>query len=265
MNQFSQKLTRAAISRGYSTSNPVLLTTDSEGVRVNVVVSAVEPHNVRAPLNLIWIQPESGLVRKRVSRESSEDLQQTWTETFNFWEAQVWDEPKPTDQAYQELNRNVGNPHNLEASDIDAMGLEGGTFTGPVRTTKDADFNTDEFVPLSFIQKLLLPVQSLTISVWQQMSAIRSQMTGLNRRVILLEAVTENIAGIQAATFDLETDEEHLFTFNHGLDAETLLVNVVNAAGTEVLFDKLEILGRNEARLKFAGYVKGTVSVIRIR
>ena len=266
MNNLSQKMVRAARSRGYSLSNPVLLTTDANGIRVNVVVSAYEPHAIRAPLNLIWINPEEDVVRKRVSRESSDDLTQSWTTTFEYFEPQIWDEPQPADQVFQELNRNVGNTHFLEASDIGAIGEEGGVLTGPLSTEKDTGFETDEFVPLSFIQRLVAPIQNLTSSIYFQLTSIRNQLHNVSRRVVALELITESIEGIRGVSHSFTTGDEDFSTIiKHDLDAEVLAITVVRSDGVPVIYDYVETISRNESKVVFAGPVTGIAVIIRVQ
>lgn len=67
------RLIEAARARGLTDSKPILLTTDG-GValeRINIIVSKMEPVTVKAPLDLIWIDPSTGVPLRRVSRASS--------------------------------------------------------------------------------------------------------------------------------------------------------------------------------------------------
>lgn len=260
MNALSQRLVRAAISRGYTEANPILLTTDQDGVRVNVVVSASEPHSIRSPLNLIWINPVANSVQKRTGRESTPYTNHTWVDDFEFFEPQVWDEPIPSDQPYRELNANVGNTHNLELADLGGIGEMGGTFIGPVVIREDSDYADNEAVPLGFIKNLLARFENLVTSVRLQGNTLRAAITGHTRRIVSLELMLGSIEAVRSYSEEFESAEQ--WSITHNLDSEYIYMWVTKPDGTNVIYDKLEVLDRNNCVAHFAKPVEGRAVVV---
>ena len=260
MNALSQRLVRAAISRGYTEANPILLTTDQGGVRVNVVVSASEPHSIRSPLNLIWINPVANSVQKRTGRESTPYTNHTWVDDFEFFEPQVWDEPIPTDQPYRELNANVGNTHDLELADLGGIGEMGGTFIGPVVIREDSDYADNEAAPLGFIKNLLVRLENLVTSVRLQGNTLRAAITGHTRRIVSLELMLGSIEAVRSYSEKFESAEQWPIT--HNLDSEYIYMWVTKPDGTNVIYDKLEVLDRNNCVAHFAKPVEGRAVVV---
>ena len=260
MNALSQRLVRAAISRGYTEANPILLTTDQDGVRVNVVVSASEPHSIRSPLNLIWINPVANSVQKRTGRESTPYTNHTWVDDFEFFEPQVWDEPIPSDQPYRELNANVGNTHNLELADLGGIGEMGGTFIGPVVIREDSDYADNEAVPLGFIKNLLARFENLVTSVRLQGNTLRAAITGHTRRIVSLELMLGSIEAVRSYSEEFESAEQWPIT--HNMDSEYIYMWVTKPDGTNVIYDKLEVLDRNNCVAHFAKPVEGRAVVV---
>lgn len=261
------RLIRAATARGYSQDNPVLLTIDGDGNRVNVIVSAVEPFEVRAPLNLLWIQPNGTLLRRQ-SRESSGVFTQTWAAVSDFYSTQHWDEPIPQDQTAQEHYRVVGNVHNLEASDINAMSSTGGTLTGPLilRTELEAPYAANEAVPRSLVVRLIQPVQNIAASAFQQLNSIRGQMNSLIRRMVAVELAVTSIEGVQAYSYShrhislMETN----WTVEHFLDAEMISVYVVKEDGTYVICERVVQINKNKCVIVFAKPVSGKAVILKV-
>lgn len=260
MNALSQRLVRAAISRGYTEANPILLTTDRDGVRVNVVVSASEPHSIRSPLNLIWINPVANSVQKRIGRESTPYTNHTWVDDFEFFEPQVWDEPIPSDQPYRELNANVGNTHNLELADLGGIGEMGGTFIGPVVIREDSDYADNEAAPLGFIKTLLARLENLVTSVRLQGNTLRAAITGHTRRIVSLELMLGSIEAVRSYSEEFESAEQ--WSITHNLDSEYIYMWVTKPDGTNVIYDKLEVLDRNNCVAHFAKPVEGRAVVV---
>lgn len=260
MNALSQRLVRAAISRGYTEANPILLTTDQDGVRVNVVVSASEPHSIRSPLNLIWINPVADSVQKRTGRESTPYTNHTWVDDFEFFEPQVWDEPIPSDQPYRELNANVGNTHDLELADLGGIGEMGGTFIGPVVIREDSDYADNEAAPLGFIKILLARLENLVTSVRLQGNTLRAAITGHTRRIVSLELMLGSIEAVRSYSEEFESAEQ--WSITHNLDSEYIYMWVTKPDGTNVIYDKLEVLDRNNCVAHFAKPVEGRAVVV---
>lgn len=260
MNALSQRLVRAAISRGYTEANPILLTTDRDGVRVNVVVSASEPHSIRSPLNLIWINPVANSVQKRTGRESTPYTKHTWVDDFEFFEPQVWDEPIPADQPYRELNANVGNTHNLELADLGGISEMGGTFIGPVVLREGNDYANNEAVPKSFVLQTVQLLEAAVTSVRLNLTSIRQSIIALRQRVVSLELLTGSIEAVRSYSEEFESAEQ--WSITHNLDSEYIYMWVTKPDGTNVIYDKLEVLDRNNCVAHFAKPVEGRAVVV---
>lgn len=273
------RLVAAAQTRGLGQSAPILLSTDG-GVakqRVNIIVSYSEPVSVVAPLDLLWIDPSSLKTLRRVSRAMSQDYTHTWTEATetNFWTPQIWDEPKPADQPYQELNRNVGNPFLLEASDLNAISAAGGAMSGPldirVATSID-DYAENEALPKTLVKKLTDAAQAVAASVYQQMASVRSQITAVRNRVTNVEArvkVLEDAPtgpGGSTPSKKFEQAEAELeWRIEHNLGTKAIIAEVYLDSGEAVIPDVMEALDLNTYRITFAKARAGTAVLVGIR
>lgn len=260
MNSLSQRLVRAAVSRGYSQANPILLTADKGGLRVNLIVSSTEPHNVRSPLNLIWINPEAETVQKRVSRESTEFSLHEWTEEFEFFEPQLWDEPIPDDQTFQELNRNVGNTHNLEIEDLDGISIYGGTMGGPLVLRQADDYADDEAVPKSFMYKFMSGLEAIVISTKMQVGSLRSSISAHARRITSLELAIGSLKSVRSFSQEYESSEQ--WEVEHNLDSQHVYAWITKPDGTNVVYDRIEAVDNNNCVIHFAGPVEGLAVVV---
>ena len=272
------RLIEAARARGLTDSKPILLTTDG-GValeRINIIVSKTEPVAVKAPLDLIWIDPSTGVPLRRVSRASSNTFAHTWTAATeeNFWQPQIWDEPKPDDQPYLELNRNVGNAHLLTAEDIQAISVVGGTMTGPLNIRQDVDidaYSGQEALPKTLVKKLTDAAQGVAASVYQQMASVRSQLTALRGRVTVTEMAIEELeknpgsgGGIPQSTHKQE-DAQLEWIMEHNLNTVNIVACVVLPDGQVVIPDKMEPVNANTYRVTFAEARAGTAMLIGVR
>ena len=282
------RLVSAAVARGLSSTQPVLLTTDGPlAVRVNIVVSHDEPTDFAAPLDLIWIEPTTLVALRRSNRQQSSQYTHTWiaaTEA-NFWTAQIWDEPTPADQEFLELDRNVGNPHFLTAADLNALDLTvGGSLTAPLNVRKAADVNAygpDEVLPKSLIMTAVTAAQALAASVYQNLASIRSSLTAVRTRVTTSEGKIkvledkfaalpenpENPGTGQALPNAYFTQEEAAveWIIEHNLATTRLDVYVRKDDGQMMVPDISESVDANSYRLTFAEARAGTVVLIGLK
>lgn len=273
------RLVAAAEARGLGQSAPILLSTDG-GVakqRVNIIVSYSEPVSVVAPLDLLWVDPSSMTTLRRVSRANSQTHTHTWTEATedNFWTPQIWDEPKPTDQPYQELNRNVGNPFFLETSDINAVNTAGGLMTGPLGlrvTTSIDDYANNEALPKTLVKKLTDAAQSVAASVYQQMASVKAQITAVRTRVTNTEArikVLEDAPTGPGGSVPQKkyTQEEAALEWRveHNLGTKAIIAQVYLATGEFVMPEVMEPLDENTYRILFAKARAGTAVLVGLR
>ncbi|MNQ21845.1 hypothetical protein D3C85_349730 [compost metagenome] len=273
------RLVAAAEARGLSPVAPILLSTDG-GVakqRVNIIVSHTEPVTVVAPLDLLWINPASNTTLRRVSRASSQAYTHTWTDATeaNFWTPQIWDEPKPADQPYQELNRNVGNPFFLDTSDINAVNQDGGTMTGPLGLRVGASIDVyaeNEAVPKSLVKKLTDTAQAVAASVNQQLGSIRSQLTALRTRMTSAEGritTLENAEtgpGGSTPSYKFQQVEAALEWFiEHNLNSTSIVAQIYLATGESVVPEEMESVDVNTYRVTFAEARAGTAVLVGIR
>lgn len=273
------RLVAAAEARGLGQSAPILLSTDG-GVanqRVNIIVSYSEPVSVVAPLDLLWINPSDLSTLRRVSRAMSQDYTHTWAAATeqNFWTPQIWDEPKPSDQPFQELNHNVGNPFFLETSDIDAVNVAGGLMTGPLGLRVDTsvdNYADNEALPKTVVKKLTDAAQSVAASVYQQMASVRAQITAVRNRVTNTEArikVLEDTptgpgGSIPSKKFSQE-DAELEWRIEHNLGTKSILAQVYLATGEFVMPEIMEALDENTYRITFAKARAGTAVLVGLR
>lgn len=269
------RLIQAAQVRGLNDSTPVLLTTDGPSkTRINIIVSKAEPIEVIAPLDLIWIDPETSVARRRVNRGASANYTHTWADATesNFWTAQTWDEPRPSDQDFQELNRNIGNTHDLTAYDLGAFDATGGRFTGAVypRTLGTGqDYAADEMVPRSFVEKLTSTAQALAASVYQQLTSVRNSVRALGTRTTTVENKVKELelgggTGVPKYLHTQE-DEDLEWLIEHNLGTQNLIIAVALPDGDYMIPAEQAPLDDNNVRITFAAARAGTASIIGIR
>lgn len=274
------RLVAAAEARGLGQSAPILLSTDG-GVakqRVNIIVSYTEPTNVVAPLDLLWINPTSNTTLRRVSRANSQAYMHTWTDATeaNFWTPQIWDEPKPADQPYQELNRNVGNPFFLETSDIDAVNqTAGGTMLGPLNIRVDTtidNYGAQEALPKTLVKKLTDAAQAIAASVYQQMASVKSQITSIRNRVTSTEARIKTLEdtptgpGGSVPSKKFEQVEAALeWRIEHNLGTGAIIAQVYLETGEFVMPEIMEAIDVNTYRVVFAKARAGTAVLVGLR
>ena len=267
------RLIQAAIVRGLDVAEPVLFTTDSPTrVRVNVIVSHEEPIQVAAPLDLLWLQPD-GTALRRISRaQDAGEYEHTWqvADETNFWLPQIWDEPRPADQDFQELNRNIGNPHGLVAIDIGAIHESGGSMAGPLVprvATVEVPYAPNEVVPRSFVEQLTSAAQSLAASVYQQLSSVRSSVIAVRNRVTILEETVEGLeAGSGTPNFKYDRAEPLLeWLIVHNLKSLDVIVEARTETGLLMIPDQQIVVDDDTVRLTFAEARMGRAIVLGIR
>lgn len=269
----TSRLIQAAVDRGLTVATPVLLTMDGpEHIRVNVIISHAEPVSVVAPLDLLWINPDTGSPLRRVSRAQSQDFVHTWevADETSFWLAQSWDEPRPVDQDFHELNRNIGNTHGLILADIGALGVEGGDLTGPLRPRVlevGDDYAPAEAVPRSFVEKLTMAAQSLAASVSQQLTSTRNALTAVRNRVTVVEQELESIQlGDGTPRYKHDQVEPALeWIIVHNLHVPDITVRVVREDGTLMIPATETMVDEDTLRLTFAEARQGRALILGIR
>lgn len=267
------RLIQAATDRGLTVATPVLLTMDGPThVRVNVIISHDEPVTVIAPLDLLWINPDTQVALRRVNRAQSQDFVHTWlaADDTTFWQGQTWDEPRPNDQDFQELNRNIGNTHGLISADIGAIGIEGAQLTGPLMPrvlAQGEDYAQDETVPRSFVELLTRAAQNLAASVSQQLTSLRNQLISVRNRVTVIEETLEEIqVGDGTPRYKHDQVEPALeWNIVHNLHAPDVIVKVVKEDGTMMIPDKELRVDEDTLRLTFAEERQGGAVVLGIR
>lgn len=277
MNQLIKRLIAVANKRGLSITAPVLLTTDGNGIRINVLVGHNEPTDIQAPLNLVWVHPVTEVVLRRLSRESSDTFEQSWVPVTQetLFSPQVWDEPRPYTQDLSELNANVGNTHELQAYDIGAVTFEGGSFTGPIflreLETGETSYGETEAVPLSFVKKLLLPIQSLASSTFQQLNSLRGQVTNVRTRMTAVELRLDSVAGAQRYVYSQSHGEGELgsgerdWTIVHMLNAQITDASVRGEDGRLIIPDAIVTVDGNTTKLVFAEITSGTAVINKVQ
>ena len=272
MNELINRLIEAATIRGLTESNAVLLSIENEQQsRISIYVGIAEPTEVRAPLNLIWIHPETKAVSRRISRESTVTTDHTWQPVTeeSLYEVQLWDEPRPADQDFQELSRLVGNPHLLRASDINAVTFEGGQFTGAIKPRVAETYEDDEVPSTGFVNAMVERVASISLFVNQQLVSLRQAFNHLRTRVTAVESALNSVQGAQKFVYNrqdnLEDGENTLeWIIQHYLDAQHLSVEIISADGVIVICDKIQVINTNACRLTFAEPVMGTAVITKV-
>jgi len=270
-----QRLIEAATLRGLSESNGIILSIDGPlGVRINVTVSHQEPITIVAPMDLIWIKPDTGDVLRRVSRAQSQTHSHTWqlADESNFWQQQIWDEPRPNDQDFQELNRNIGNTHLLKAEDIGAISTDGAQMLGERRprvldpATTDT-YSAEEAVPRSFVEKLTLAAQSLAASVYQQLNSVRSSLTNARNRLVVVEQKLQDIEiGEGTPRYKHDQIEASLeWRITHSLNTLDVTVEVRNSDGLLMVPDVQQPIDADNILLTFAEPRTGKVLILGLR
>ncbi len=270
-----QRLIEAASIRGLSESNGIILSIDGPlGVRINVTVSHQEPITIVAPMDLIWIKPDTGDVLRRVSRAQSQTHSHTWqlADESNFWQQQIWDEPRPNDQDFQELNRNIGNTHLLKAEDIGAISTDGAQMLGQFRPrvldpAKSETYAAEEAVPRSFIETLTLAAQGLAASVYQQLNSVRSSLTNARNRLVIVEQKLQDIEiGEGTPRYKHDQLEPSLeWRITHSLNTLDVTVEVRNSDGLLMVPDIQQPIDADNILLTFAEPRTGKVLILGLR
>lgn len=267
------RLVKAARKRGLSQTNPVPLTTDGINGRINVIVSYAEPTNEIAPLDLVWIDPETLVVRRRVSRAQSADFTHTWQDAdeTTFYQRQTWDEPIPADEKLQELDRNIGNPHDLLLDeDLGGVPIAGAQMTGPLlpRVVADtAEYAPEEAVPRSFVEVITKAAQNLAVTVYQQLLSLRNSIRNLQGRMTTVEQKVQDITvGEGLPTFNYTQAEAALqWQIKHSLNTANLQVVVRNADGELMLPDIQRSVDADNLLVTFAEERAGYATIVGVR
>lgn len=269
------RLIDAAVYRGMEVENPVLLSMDGpNGVRVNIYVGYEEPVSVTAPLDLLWIRPDTQEALRRASRADSVDFEHTWTAATEqtFWSPQSWDEPRPSDQTFQELLRNIGNTHLITLEDLEGLPLSGGTMSGGLILRPEAEepYLPSEAVPRNFVEVLVGTAQSLAASVYQQLASVRNSLNVLRGRVTINEskiaALEQNGGGGGGGSLPIfvhnQAEESLEWIVMHELPSAHPVVSVFLDSGEAVIPSEVEMLDAQSLRITFAEPRAGSVSVI---
>lgn len=80
MNNLIETYTRLADIRGYSKTNPILFKIPVDGIEFILVYSEREPHKAELPVNVLWLEHLTGILRIRESIQPNNDFEYTWSE-----------------------------------------------------------------------------------------------------------------------------------------------------------------------------------------
>lgn len=86
-----------------------------------------EPHHIKAPINLKWLN--KGIMYVRTSRSPANGFKNTWVRVTSLpkaMEPEVWDTIKPADWRTLQHETNISDPHESRGQ------FEGGTLTSPL-------------------------------------------------------------------------------------------------------------------------------------
>jgi hypothetical protein len=155
-----------------------------------MIVSANEPVSVSAPFDLMWLRTD-GTFLKRTQKSSDGTYEHTWVPVTeeNFWAAQTWDVPQPSNQDILDLQRLVGNAHLLTLEDLGGLSAAGGIMSGPLglRTVDESDYADNEALPRSIVEGWVNTAKTLAYSVYTQLTSVRNSVTAVRGRVTILE------------------------------------------------------------------------------
>ena len=115
----AQSYARIADLRGYSKLNPIIFTLEKDGTMFLLVYSEFEPKRAQLPVNVLWCEHGTNILRRRVSFDKSQDHLYTWA---LIDETQLYDEP----QFYQ-----------FGTDEIRDLGVSASSFVGAATTEQE--------------------------------------------------------------------------------------------------------------------------------
>lgn len=274
LQELLDRLDLTALGRGLSATNPITITIKDDSTNnlaVRFVVSHTEPTGLDIPLNVLWYvrapaSPDFNKLLRRSSRSPSQLYSSTWGTqsdlTAVLTTEQVWDIPEPDGQELYDHSYELGNAHDLEAADINALGDSGGTLTGPLnlRSVVEPDvYGESEAVPKSWINTLYDQIQGITENIIQSFDNINAQIDNLRTRVEILEL---SLLGLKGYLFDT-TSASAIWNIAHNMDNTRVVVQVYE--NNEVVWPAtIEVVDANNVRITFAEPVEGYAQVLPI-
>ena len=262
-----QKLISDAISiadvRNLSESNPIKLTLKNpNGNSTTVVVVALsEPYDWTVlPVNVTWINYDVEDVNfKRALKRVSYDDPGTGSPYHNTWEVLEWynDVFEPPQYygagGYGDIEDrfndhidtlNNPNPHQLSATGLGALPINGGTLLGPVIARslgQSEEFASGELIPKVYVDELV--------------SALNQQIADLTGQINANSGATYKHAQTVAAT---------TWAVTHNLSSEDLIVQVYDENGFLMLADSVQSTGLNTLEIKFVQSLSGTALMVPV-
>lgn len=274
LTELKDKLESIALSKGLSSSKPIVITynnADTNYEPVRIVVSHAEPYIADTPLNILWLvqdnaNPDYGKMLKRQSRSSGGGYNHTWSEVTsldNVFVAQVWDFPEPEHQELYDHATTIGNPHRTEAKDIPGvLSAPGGILDQPLAPRALADgeeYDPTEIVPRSWIETALYQVRSVNEHIQQFFNNINSQIDNLRTRVEVLE---QSLLGLRGFIYRAATAAS-VWNINHNMDNTDVVVQVFE--NNEVVWPaKIAVVDNNNVQVDFAVPVAGHAQVLPV-
>lgn len=289
MSETRDRVFEAAEKRGLSMTKPVIVALNNESTKykeVRFVVSHKEPIDITSPLNVMWVvsdpaSPDFKKVMRRSSRSNSGSYAHAWSEVLreaDLFVSQVWDLPEPVNQPFYDHISLIGNPHQMVASDIDAVAKSGGKLTGPLETRvlpSGEQPAMSEVVPRSFLESNLVPLRSITSSLQMffsnlnnQVGSIRNRTTGVEGRMTTIEEEMKTLkteAGESASKGFVHEQVEpaSVWIIVHNLETKDIQVQVFE--GNDLVWPaSITNEDENTVRIRFAVPIIGSARIIPI-
>lgn len=268
LEELKDVLGYVATQRGMTPTNPVSVSINNASTQfkfVRFVVSHVEPDWDTTPLNVLWFvkDPNNSDLDKllvRGARTPSSPYNHTWSEVTQLsavYNEQIWDLPKPENQALYDHISSISDPHALQP-----LTESGGTLTGPLNTRtlgEGEEPGAQEAVPRTWVDAAIGEMQSITESIVQFFSNLNSQLDNLRSRVEILELL---LKGVKGFVYSNETAEQQ-WSIAHNMNNSNVTVQVFE--GNQAIWPaSIEIVDANNVMVEFAEPVKGKAEIIPI-
>ncbi len=269
LEQLISRLFSVAASKGQSSIRSVTIVIEAPDTykETQVIVSHIEPFNVTAPLNILWLVSDTesinyGKILQRQSRIVSTPYVHTWLQvteyTRLFNPSHIWDIPIPSDQDHNDHNNNIDNPHRVTADQTGAIAKTGGTLTGSLFVRTDVpvnEFDNNEVVPKSWIATKLGGFSQGLSYVMAQLNALKVRTTNLEsttvthgNRITALEAYRDQLGHVH----NHSVDPDVVWNIQHGLGSNYVVVQVYDSSLNMVIPASVVVVDTNNINISFS-------------
>lgn len=272
LQQLVDKLLRVAQLRNLNDDNPIKITLENPNIHGStiVIVAVYEPFIYPLPMNVTWICADAEsrfyhLPLKRVNKETSINaygFKHTWIPVNAYSEVfhppQFYDDGDitPEDVLHQEFLehlRSKSNPHEVNAEQIQALPIRGGTLSGPLFLYRSPVGNneaahkqyvdsslTDLAVDLSNINNGLI-VQTV------RLDNVDSDVQSLDFSLNQLKTLPNRVLGFRF----VKSFAEDVWNIEHNLNTDFISVSIYDSSSALIYPNECVKVSKNSMRINF--------------